>query len=249
MARSADPAAKLAVPAVLVGAAVLLAGCVTTQDRNARAKLSAERQIAAREPLRLGAPNAQVDVASATLVRGRGHGRARTTSAVVVELRSRAATPLTDLPIAVGVRLRGGKRLPLNGGRNLGWFETHVAALAPGTTTTWVFTVRRRVPAGARAYAQVGVPSAKPGSRASTLPRLQARDLGGGRVRVRNTSDIPQIDLPVYAVARAGGRPVAAGRVSIPKLSGDRETTVAVPLVGPRNAPQAQVHVLPTIFE
>jgi hypothetical protein len=228
------------------GAAVLLTGCVTTQDRNARAKLSAERQIAAREPLRLGARNAQVDVASATLVRGRGRAR---TAAVVVELRSRAATPLTDLPIAVGVRLRGGKRLALNGGRNLSWFETHVAALAPGTTTVWVFTARRRVPAGARAYAQVGVPSAQPGSRASSLPRLQASDLGGGRVRVRNASDVPQVDLPVYAVARVGGRPVAAGRASIPKLSGDSETTVSVPLVGARNAPPAQVHVLPTIFE
>jgi hypothetical protein len=245
VARSADAAAKLAVLAGVGGAAVLLTGCVTTQDRNARAKLSAERQIAAREPLRLGARNAQVDVASATLVRGRGRNR----TAVVVELRSRAATPLTDLPIAVGVRLRGGKRLALNGGRDLSWFETHVAALAPHTTTTWVFTARRRVPTGAHAYAQVGVPSAKPGSRASSLPRLQADDFGGGRVRVRNVSDIPQVDLPVYAVARIDGRPVAAGRASIPKLSGDSETTIAVPLVGARNAPPAQVHVLPTIFE
>lgn len=246
MARSADTAAKLAVLAGVGGAAVLLTGCVTTQDRNARAKLSAERQIAAREPLRLGARNAQVDVSSATLVRGRDRAR---TAAVVVELRSRSATPLTDLPIAVGVRLRGGKRLALNSGRDLSWFETHVAALAPGATTTWVLTARRRVPAGARAYAQVGVPSAKPGSRASSLPRLRASDLGGGRVRVRNDSDVPQIDLPVYAVARAGGRAVAAGRVSIPKLSGKRETTVAVRLVGARKASQTQVHVLPTIFE
>ena len=56
MVRSADAISKLAVLAGLTGAAVLLAGCVTTQDRNARAKLSAERQIAAREPLRVGAP-------------------------------------------------------------------------------------------------------------------------------------------------------------------------------------------------
>jgi hypothetical protein len=243
--RSADTASKLAVLAGLTGAAVLLAGCVTTQDRNARAKLSAERQIAARAPLRLGARNTEVDVAAAALVRGAGRNR----TAVVVELHSRARTPLTDLPIAVGVRTRGGKRLALNGGRDLDWFATHVAALAPGTTTTWVFTARRRMPAGARAYARVGVPSAVPASRASSLPRLQADDLGGGRVRVRNGSAVPQVDLPVYAVARAGGRYVAAGRASIPKLSGDSEATVAVPLVGARNAPRAQVHVLPTIFE
>jgi hypothetical protein len=246
VARSADAVSRLAVVAGLTGAAVLLAGCVTTQDRNARAKLSAERQIAAREPLRVGARNAQVDVVSATLVRGRGRAR---TAAVVVELRSRAHTPLTDVPIAVSVRTRGGKRLTLNGGRDLDWFETHVAALAPGATTTWVLTARRRVPPGARAYAQVGVPPAKPASKASSLPRLEASDLGGGRVRVRNGSAVPQVDLPVYAVARAGGRYVAAGRASIPKLSGDGEVTLAVPLVGARNAPQTQVHVLPTIFE
>lgn len=245
MVRSADTAGKLAVLAGLTAAAVVLAGCVTTQDRNARAKLSAERQIAARTPLRLGARNAQVDVAAATLVRGRGRDR----TAIVVELRNRARTPLTDLPIAVGVRTRSGKTLALNGGRDLDWFETHVAALAPGTTTVWVFTARRRAPAGARAYAQVGLPPTKPASRASSLPRLQASDVGGGRVRVGNNSDVPQVDLPVYAVARVGGRYVAAGRASIPKLSGDGATTVTVPLVGARNAPQTQVHVLPTIFE
>jgi hypothetical protein len=243
VARSADAAARLAVLAGLTGAAVLLAGCVTTQDRNARAKLSAERQIAARAPLRLGARNTEVEVVRSALVRARGR------TAVVVELRSRARTPLTDLPIAVGVRIRGRKTPALNGGRNLDWFATHVAALAPGATTTWVFTARRRVPAGARAYARVGVPLAKPTSQASSLPRLQASDLGRGRVRVRNDSDVPQVDLPVYAVVRVGGRYVAAGHASIPKLRGNGEATVAVPLVGARNAPQPQVHVLPTIFE
>jgi hypothetical protein len=243
VARSADAASRLAVLAGLAGAAVLLAGCVTTQDRNTRAKLSAERQIAARTPLRLGARNTEVEVVRSALVRTRG------ATAVVVELRSRARTPLTDLPIAVGVRTRGGKTPALNGGRNLDWFETHVAALAPGATTTWVFTARRRVPAGARAYARVGVPLTKPTSQASALPHLQASNLGRGRVRVRNDSDIPQVDLPVYAVARVGGRYVAAGRASIPKLSGNDEATVAVPLVGARDTPQTQVHVLPTIFE
>jgi hypothetical protein len=241
--RSADTASKLAVAAGLTGAAVLLTGCVTTQDRNARAKLSAERQIAARAPLRLGAPNPEVGVAGAALVRARGR------TAVVVELRSRARTPLTDLPIVVGVRTRDGKTLTLNGGPNLDWFETHVAALAPGATTTWVFTARRRMPSGARAYARVGVPSTTPASRASSLPRLQAIDLGGGRVRVRNGSAVPQVDLPVYAVARARGRYVAAGRASIPKLSGDGEATVSVPLVGAHDALPTQIHALPTIFE
>ena len=244
MVRSAD-ASKLAVVAGLAGAAVLLAGCVTTQDRNARAKLSAEREIAARTPLRVAVSNPEVDVTGASLVRGGGRDR----TAVVVELRSRARTPLTDVPIAVGVRTRAGKRVALNGGRDLDWFETHVAALAPGSATTWVFTARRRVPAGARAYARVGVPSPVPASRAASLPPLQASDLGGGRVRVRNGSAVPQVDLPVYAVARAGDRYVAAGRASIPKLSGDGEVTVAVPLIGARNVPQTQVHVLPTIFE
>jgi hypothetical protein len=243
VARSADAVARLAVPAALVGAAVLLTGCVTTQQRNARAKLSAEREIAAREPLSVGARNPEVDVVGTALVRARGR------TAVVVDLRSRARTPLTDLPIAVGVRTRGGRTLALNRGRDLDWFATHVAALAPGAVTTWVFTARRRMPAGARAYARVGVPGTGPVTRASALPRLQASDLGGGRVRVRNGSAVPQVDLPVYAVARAGGRPVAAGRSSISKLAGDGEATVAVALVGARDVPRTQVHALPTIFE
>jgi hypothetical protein len=229
---------------VLGGALVLLlSGCVTTQQRNERAKLRAEREIGSRQALRVGAPHPEVDVTAVALV------RTRASSAVVVDLRSRANTPLTDLPIAVGARTRDGRDIPLNDAQRLDWFETHVAALAPSGSTTWVCTVGRRLPAGARPYARVGLPGPPALSRAGRLPALQASALPDGRVRVRNDSGVPQDDLPVYAVAREAGRYVAAGRASIARLEGGDEATVAVRLVGRTGAAAPHVHALPTIFE
>jgi hypothetical protein len=234
--------AELTVLAGLAAAIVLLTGCVTTQQRNARAKLSAERYIAARAPLRIGALNPDVDVVRTALVRT----RART--AVIVELRSRARRPLADLPIAVGVRTPGGRRLALNGAADLTWFRTHVAALPSGALTRWVFVTGRRVPAGSRAEAQVGRPGT-PAGHPSTLPRLEADALSDGRVVVRNVSDIPQTDVPVYAVAQAGDRYVAAGVAATPKVSGHTRTMFALPLVGTPGAARIHVDALPTIFK
>jgi hypothetical protein len=230
--------AELIALAVLL---VALAGCATTQQRNARVKLQAERELAARNPLRVGRLNPQVDVRGVALVRGHGE------SAVIVQLASRSATPLTDVPIAVGVRTAHGRPVQLNGAPRLGWFSTHVAAIAPHSETSWVFTTRRALPSGVRPFARVGVPGNGPHSDVAKLPRLDVTALGGGRVRVRNASGVPQLDLPVYAVARAGGRPVAAGRTSLAQLGGDHETTVRVPLVGRDSPAPPEAFSTPTI--
>ena len=139
---------------------------------------------------------------------------ARGRTAVVVELRSRARTPLTDVPIAVGVRTRGGKALALNGGRDLDWFETHVAALAPGATTTWVFTARRRVPAGARAYARVGVPTSKPATPGGVAAAPAGQRLGW-RARARAQRLRRPAGRPAGLRGGAGRRPLRGGRARL----------------------------------
>jgi hypothetical protein len=240
--------ARLASTLVLVATAALLGGCVTTQTRNARAKLAAEREIASRAPLVIGRAHPQVTVTGVALL----HGARR--SAIVVDLRSSAPAALSDLPIAVGVRTRAGRRLALNTTVGVAWFRAHVPAIAARGATTWVFSFTRRLKPGAQPFARVGVPAAgAPVSDATSLPAVQAQPAGttprSQRVVVANASDVPQVDLQVYAVARANGRPVAAGRGEIAHVGSNQRAIVDVPLVGRAGGAALRLTAVPTIFK
>ncbi|MDO8211062.1 hypothetical protein [Conexibacter sp. CPCC 206217] len=232
-----------------------LAGCVSTQQKNARAKIVATRVLDSRRPQRVTRTSADVRVSSVTLVRG---GRA---SAVVVELRSSSPTALADLPVEVGVRV-GSHRRPLNAAGGLDWFQSHVPAIAANGTATWIFLTRRPVAAGGRPYARVGAgATALPDGAA--LPRIattvtagpasrsDAGDRAERRVRVRvdNDSGIPQYGVQLYALVRRGGRLVAAGKATVRHLGTGARTTAAVALAGAPGDGSVRVHAIPTIFE
>ena len=245
------------------------AGCDSTQDKNERAKLRATRVLEGRKAQVLGGANPDVRVERVSLVRG------KRTSAIVVDLRSSARTPLTDLPVRVGVRTRGGRREALNAGKNQGWFQTHVPAIEAGGTTTWVFTHRTHgLPAG-RPFARVGTARAPAISSADSLPRIEAvpiaaerrraavetkrgrgakrRAKGGGvravRVDVENASGVPQYGLQVYALVTRRGRYVAAGKAEIEHLGTRKQTTARIPLVGSTSRGIARAHALPVMFQ
>jgi len=217
-----------------------LAACDSTQSKNERAKLSAARELASRKPQRVVRRNPAVDVVRVAAVRGRGRA-----GAVVVELRSRARTPLTDVPIAVGVRA-GGRRLVVNARRGLDWFQTHVPAIPAGGAATWVFS--GRVPLG-RPFAVVGVPGGAVRSSAASLPAIAASAAPGQRVVVENDSDVPQYGLQVYALASAGGRYLAAGKAALEHLGTGGRQTVRVPLTGSARGGRLRVYAIPTNFE
>lgn len=241
--RSASAIAALGV------AALPLAGCAdSTQTKNERARLQAERELASRKAQRVTQTNPVVRVEDVGLVRGRRG------AALVVALRSRASRPLTDVPIAVGIRTRRGTRQVLNDAPRLGWFSTHVPAIPAGGTTTWVFKTRRPLPAGARPFARAGVLPATPLSEASTLPAVRAvpqtrPSRRTARVTVTNVSDIPQAAVQVVATARRDGRWVAAGRAATPALEPGASTTVTVPLAGRSRGGELRLDASPTIFD
>lgn len=267
MAGSAERAACLLGAALL---AATFAGCVSTQRRNERARLTATRVVEGRRAQQVARPGREVAVTGVQVVRGGGR------TAVVVSLRNDATRPLTDVPVTVGVRTAGGRAVVLNGRRGLGWFEKHLPAIAAGGRATWVFATRRPVPAG-RPFARAGAPGGGDvvASAATALPRVTAAVVeaaagraaaggraarGGGRagataraVRVRvavaNDSDVPQAAVQVYALARDGGRWVAAGRATVRALEERGRATVAVPLAGATGRGELRVHAIPTIFE
>ncbi|MBJ7330323.1 MAG: hypothetical protein JHC95_10525 [Solirubrobacteraceae bacterium] len=224
-----------------------LAACDSTQEKNERAKLAALREISGREPQRVTKANPDVEVVRADLVRGGGR------SAVVVDLRSRAAKPITDAPIEVGVR-RGSRTVILNAGKDLPWFRTHVPAIPAGGTATWVLSVPlgRRTRPTDRAVVRVGIPGGKVVSTAVSVPKLDAALAGAKagkvRTRVRNTSGVTQFGLQLYAVAKTGDRYVAAGSATVGALEQDKERTVSITLTGEQGNAPLRVLAAPTIF-
>jgi hypothetical protein len=220
--------------------AVVLTGCVSTQQIAARTRLVNARVLASQTTTTVARPDPNVTVGGLTLI------HARTGTAIVVPLRNTSSSTLTDLPITVGVHARGGRELYLNRSANLDYFDTHVAAIAPHAVTTWVFTTNRRLTAAAP-FATVGWPQLHP-SLTNGLPRIDASSHGGARLSVTNASTIPQYDLPVYVVAVRGGRDVAAGRATVPHLGTHGTTTLSVSVLGSPRGATLDVIATPTIF-
>ena len=235
---------RRAVAGVLAGAVLAgsLSGCVSTQHKNARAKLVAARTVDGRRPLRIASRARDVRALGVQLVRAGRRG------AVVVTLRNAGARAVTDVPISVGVQASGGHRVALNGGHGLEWFQTHVPAIAAGARAVWVFVPRRTPPAG-RPWAVAGR-----GRAVATVPSVAAMVHGRAahgalRVTLVNDSDIPQYGLQVYALARAHGRVVAAGVGSVRHLGSRGRAGARVALVGSPGRHTIHIQAAATIFE
>jgi hypothetical protein len=248
--RSAD-ARRYATAAALLPLVGVLAGCVeTTQQQNARARVQAERVLASQSPVLVTRQDPGVTVRSVAMLRDRG-------TAIAVVLHNDGAHPVTDLPISVGVTSRG-RTVYLNRAAGLPYQRTHVASLAPGALTAWVFTSPSSAPAGGRPFARVGNNTFTPQEHVGTLPSVTTRVLAsepsrhGGdllKATITNHSAVPQYGLAAYAYALAGGRLLAAGDALLTRLDGGSSATVAIRLTGnPGKAPVA-LDAPPTIFE
>ena len=228
------------------GLMLLLPGCETTQDANARLLLRGDHTRASRLPVNVTTTDPNVKVLAADAVRGKDNG------AIVVSLRNDGDTTATDLPIEVGVR-SGGSETPLNAKGAEYYGENHAPALPPGKGTTWVFPVAKAVPPGT-AFARVGPPPAGAATPGDDLPEIQAElqnPLANSTlsVKITNKSDIPQYDMGVYAVAKKGSSYVAAGEATLEHLGSNGTATVQVPVAGDGQGAQFQIFVTPTFFK
>lgn len=223
--------------------AVAVSGCATTQDADKRASITADRTLASREPLKLQGTDHQVQVVRTSVIKGKDG------SAIVVVLRNRGDAPVNDLPIEVGPE--GGQ--PLNARPNVPYFQSHAPAIAPGDEVTWVYVTKDPIGSG-RAFARVGAPAPNPVTTADHVSELEVGDSpspGGSGVQAEVTNDtgVPQYNLDVYAVARKGGRYVAAGRANLEHLGVDATARLSLPLIGDAKGTQVQVFAPQTLFE
>ncbi len=227
----------------------LVAGCTTTQQKAARLQLKNARIRLNETPLRLGAASSGVHVTAVRLLRGRSHPGA----AVVVVVRNGSARPVSDLPVLVGVNSPGGHRTDLNAAAGESYFQNHLPVIGAGRTLTWVLTLGHRPPGGSRPFAMVGSASPTIITTIGRLPSLKVAPAGtrgtATDLTVRNSSGVTQYQLPVYAIARRGERPVAAGQATIEELDGGASAQLRLPLVGNPSGATLSFEAPPTIFK
>jgi hypothetical protein len=236
-----------------VGAVVALAGCATTQDEAARLQLNSSRIRTSELPTIVRSAGSAVAVSDVSMISTPG------THTFVVTVRNSRASAVTDLPISVGVSVRGHRRIYLNSrsGQELtAYFDAHLPRIAANSSLTWVFDTTRSLPPKSRPFALVGARPSPAVGESSTAPTIGAHITGTqaasrGRewleLTLHNGSSVPQYQLPVYAVARRGRRTVAAGDLIVPHLGTHKSLSLRLPIQGSLQHARLDVAALPTI--
>ena len=229
--------------AVVAGS--LLAGCQTTQDK-AR-DLAARAQANAPKPLVITKPNRDVRVVDTTLLSDQNG------DAIVVTLKNEGKDTLINVPIVVDLHT-GKKSVYRNDEAGLEPALNHVSAIGPGETVDWVNDQVNPISKPDSAKVKVGLPDAPAPSKlpeiAVSPPRLQNSSLGPKAAgTVTNQSQVDQLKLVLFAVARSGGRVVAAGRGGVKKLKAGDGHAYSLFFIGDPSGGDVTVTAPPTTFQ
>jgi hypothetical protein len=187
----------------------VLSGCDTTRDKSKRAQIFADRSLATRKPVVVKKKNPAIEVAQVQAV---GKGKS---TLLVVRLKNTSDDVLAALPINVSAK---GKLL--NRGPNIPYFANHVTAIAPKSTTVWIYRTKKSVSGNLTAVVGNGDPNLTAGK---TLPKLVAQNVdvtdGGILGEVKNESGTPQYSVEIYVTTRSHGRYTSAALGRVVKLS------------------------------
>jgi hypothetical protein len=222
----------IALALTLATPALALSGCETTAEKSAKLERAAKRVAhAAQTGLTIAHPSKVVKVLSSEIVDG-----SRGAAAVVLRLRNNSAKTLGEVPVAVSLTNATGATLYSNATPGLAKTLTSIAVLAPHATATWIDD-QVQAAGAARVVAEVG--EGKPIS--GSLPKLATHDAAIAEESVEgtltNSSGTAQSELVIYALARRGGRIVAAGRAVLASVAAGASTPFQAFFVGdPRGA-------------
>jgi hypothetical protein len=181
--------------------------------------------------VQISRPSTLVKVLSVTVVHG------SEAAAVAVTVRNESGRALRELPLAVKVRSGSGQMLYENDGAGLESALASIPFLAGHATLTWVDD---QVPANGEptsATAEVGeghtTVGAVPALTVSGLHPIEDPTNGAGAGgTILNRSATAQTNLPVFVLARRGGRIVAAARAVIPSLAAGASAPFQAFLIG-----------------
>jgi hypothetical protein len=219
-------------------AALLLSGCESSQSKSARLR-SQSKLSAPEQGLKIGRVSPDVRVTASTVL---NDARAKR-SAAVITLRNTSARAQAALPLAFSVADAAGKTVFSNDAPGASADLTTVPSLPPRGTLVWVNDAIVNVTGAQSVAAKVGTGKAAPGAE----PRLRLSKValhtdpidGVTAVgKVFNNSTVAQQRLVIFAVARRGGKIVAAGRSVVASVKpGPKGARFTVYFVGnPRGA-------------
>jgi hypothetical protein len=237
----------LATGLALAAAATLVSACESTQDKSAKLAKEAKKLVQAKG-LTVTKVNPDVAVVSTTVLRD-ANG-----AAAVVELRNKTDKPLTSLPVAIDVTDASGKSLFKNNASGLAASLVSAALIPPHGKLVWVDDQVQVATTPKGVTAKVGIGPPKP---PATLPEivvgpahLEDDPISGISAvgRVTNKSKIDQRKLVVFAVARKGGRIVAAGRGELDRVKAGKSVAYSIFFIGNPKGAQLTLDAPPTTF-
>ena len=230
----------------LVLVALALTGCETTAEKSAKLEKQAKRvTLVKQKGLSIGRQSTVVKVASATIVHG-SEG-----AAAVLTLRNSSSRALREVPIAISVKDGGGASLYTNDVPGLASTLTSAALLPAHGRITWIDDQIQASATAKSVSAKIGEGAPVAG----TLPQIEITGAHlyedpangtGAEGTVTNGSRVTQQELVVYAVARRGGRIVAAGRAVVASLPAGSSVPVQVFFVGDPKGAQLELSAPPT---
>jgi hypothetical protein len=238
-------------PALVAIAALALlttgTGCETTAQKSARIgeELGPVKQ---EKGLRITSPTKDVKVVAATVLSDREG------AAVVVEVRNSSGTALADVPIAIDVLDAAGKSVYANDLPGLETALTAIPYVPANGTAIWVNdqVLATGTPQDAKVTVGAGgtrVDGPVPKFTA-TEPKLEGDPYSGvvAGGNVENESGEKNDRVLIYAVARQGGKVVAAGRGAIEKVKQERKPLpYNVYFIGDPRGAAVEISLFPTL--
>jgi hypothetical protein len=227
----------------------VLAACQSSQDKARELREQGLADVAAQEGITIEQRNKEIKVVGTTLLHDQ-YG-----DAVVVELQNTSKQAQVNVPILIDLRDAKGKSVYRNDVPGLEPSLTYVPLLAPGETVDWVNDQLQPNGEPASVKVKVGVPAEPaPGQipeLAVSPPQLH-EDSSGIEVEgsVTNKSQVDQTDLVIFAVARSGGKVVAAGRGQVKKLKvGTAPGRYNIFFIGDPRGAEVSVKAPPTVLQ
>jgi hypothetical protein len=231
----------------LLAAGTLVSACESTQDKSAKLAKEAKKLVQAKG-LTVTRLNPDVTVVSTAVLRD-ANG-----AAAVVELRNKTDKTLASLPLAIEVTDSAGKSLFKNNASGLANSLVQAALIPPHGELQWVDDQVQVATTPHAVKARVGIAPrqapAKPPQIVVGKATLEDDPISGISAvgRITNKSAIDQQKLVIFAVARKGGRIVAAGRGEIDRLKAGKSKQYSIFFIGNPRGAQLTLDAPPTTF-
>lgn len=215
---------------LVLPAALISAGCQSTQDKAAKLAASSSEAFD-KQGLRITKENADVEVVSATTVSDPNG------TAVAVRLRNTSDQVLVGVPVAIDARDEQGKSLFRNDAVGLETSLVGVPLIRPREELVWVHDQVVAAEPPVKATAKVGPQREvlKTEEPRLTLQQIEQTSDAEGTVvtgYVANKSEIDQRNVVIYGVATDGDKVVAAGRGQVQRVRPGKRAKFNVFFIG-----------------